>query len=403
MQYKKSSRIYLDNNATTPIAKSSLEAMTEAYKHMWGNPAGFYMEGTHAKKALDWSRKVFADILEVPPKTVYFTSCGTESNNIALRSVMTDCAHAKNGRDIIVTSSVEHSSIRRTAESCGFKHIQVPVDRKGYVDTEAYRRILKQNSRHIGMISIIMGQNEVGTIQRITGLVRMAREILGPNVPFHSDATQMLGKYIVNPERLGLDLMTASAHKFHGPRGVGILYAREGVIKPSLTTMTGGGQERGCRSGTENVPAIFAAANALHDMVGDRGKWEVRAASVKTMRDTMLESLRRAVPNIVVNGDPYNGLYNTISISFPGAQGYLMCEYADKLDLAIGAGSACSKGKTSETLRAIYGDSETSDKIVQGTIRISLSHLNTPSQCAKAVDIIIRSWRATNSSTESVY
>ena len=385
-------RIYLDANATTPIYKNALSGMTEAYKTMWGNPGGPYSEGSAAKKALEWSRGVFAKHLNVNPQTVYFTACGTESNNIVLRSVMAGCNGTK---DTIVTTSVEHSSIRKTADMCGFKHIQLPVDRKGYVDVDSYRRILQQNSRHIGLVSIIMGQNEVGTIQRISSLVRIAREILGPNVPFHSDATQMMGKYYLHPERLGIDMMTGSAHKFHGPRGVGILYAREGVIKPSATTMTGGGQERGCRSGTENVPAIYGAAIAFDYMMGSVGKWEERYTRVKTLRDTMLETFRRAVPGLVVNGDPYNGLYNTMSISFPDSHGHAICDYADKEGVAIGSGSACSKGKPSETLQAMLGESAVATKIIHGTIRVSLTHMNTAAQCSAAVDIIIRSWRAT--------
>ncbi|MDR3541470.1 MAG: aminotransferase class V-fold PLP-dependent enzyme, partial [Desulfosporosinus sp.] len=211
----------------------------------------------------------------------------------------------------------------------------------------------------------------------------------------HTDATQMMGKYYLHPERLGVDLMTGSAHKFHGPRGVGILYAREGVINPSATTMTGGGQERGCRSGTENVPAIYGAAIAFDNMMDDVSRWEERVTRVKTLRDTMMETLRRSVPGLIVNGDPYNGLYNTMSISFPNAHGHAICAYANKGGVAIGSGSACSKGKPSETLQAMLGDSDVATKIIHGTVRISLSHLNTASQCSMAVDIIIRAWRAT--------
>jgi len=397
VEVTKSHRIYLDTNATTPIYKGALNGMMDAYKTKWGNPGGPYLEGAIAKKTLEWSRGIFAKHLNVDPLTIYFTSCGTESNNIVLRSVMTGCSGA---RDTIVTTSVEHSSIRKTADMCGFKHIQVPVDRKGYVDADAFRRILQQNERHIGLVSIILAQNEVGTIQRISALVRIAREVLGPNVPFHTDATQMMGKYYIHPERLGVDMLTGSAHKFHGPRGVGILYAREGVIKPSATTMTGGGQERGCRSGTENVPAIYGAAIAFDYMMGDVGKWEERATRIKTLRDTMLESFRRTVPGLVVNGDPNSGLYNTMSISFPNGHGHAICDYANKGGVAIGSGSACSKGKPSETLQAMLGTSDIATKIIHGTVRISLSHLNTAAQCSAAVDIIIRAWRATQEVVE---
>lgn len=391
----KNHRIYLDANATTPIYKGALEGMVDAYKTKWGNPGGPYYEGAVAKKTLEWSRSVFATHMDVAPETIYFTSCGTETNNIVIRAVMGDCANAGGRKDIIVTTAVEHSSIRKTAEMCGYKHIQVPVDRKGYVIMEEFRNILRSNRSHIGLVSIIMGQNEVGTIQNISALVKITRELLGPNVPFHTDATQMMGKYYIHPRKLGIDLLTGSAHKFHGPRGVGILYSREGVIKPSATTMTGGGQERGCRSGTENVPAIYGAAIAFDYMLGDVGKWESRVARILTLRNTMMESLRRSVPGLIINGDPQRGLYNTLSVSFPDGHGHAICDYANKLGVAIGAGSACSKGKPSESLLAMFGESEMARKVVHGTVRISLSHLNTESQCAQAADVIVRAWRTT--------
>lgn len=391
-------RVYLDNNATTPILKDSLNAIVDAFKHQWGNPGGPYLEGTRARNALDEARAIFANLMDVAPETIYFTSCGTESNNIALRSVMAAATH---GRDTIVTTSVEHSSIRKTADLFGYKHIQVPVDRKGYVDEEAYRRILQSNSRNIAMLSIIMAQNEVGTIQPIPRLARIARQILGPNIPFHTDATQILGKEYIHPERLGVDMITGSAHKFHGPRGVGILYAREGIIRPSTTPMTGGGQERGCRSGTENVPAIYGAAIAFKHMLGNVKKHEIRKNRTKTLRDMMLASFVRNVPNIHINGDPTNGLYNTLSISFPNGHGHAICDYANKEGVAIGAGSACSKSGPSESLLAIYGSSPAAEKLVHGTVRISLSSLNTAEQVEYATEVIIRAWRATNAIVES--
>ena len=392
----RSRRVYLDNNATTPILKDALRGMADAYRNRWGNPGGPYAEGSAAKKALEWARAVFAKHMDVDPESIIFTSCGTESNNIVLRSVMGTCAGTR--RDIIVTSSVEHSSIRNTADLCGFKHIQVPVDRKGYVDAEAFARILRSNASHIGLVSIIMAQNEVGTIQRISGLVRIAREILGPNVPFHTDATQMLGKYYIHPRKLGVDLLTGSAHKFHGPRGVGILYAREGALRPAASIMTGGGQERGCRSGTENVPAIYAAAIAFDYMLGSESRWEKRAVKTRTLRDTMLESLRRAVPGLIVNGDPQRGLYNTLSVSFPEGHGHAICLYADKDGVSIGAGSACSKGKPSQSLAAMFGDSDAAKQIAHGTVRISLSHFTTEAECIRASDVIVRAWRSTQRS-----
>jgi cysteine desulfurase len=390
-------RIYLDNNATTQLLPDALSGMNYIYKQAWGNPGGPYFEGDRAKKALDWARKTFAKYMDVDPETIYFTSCGTESNNIALRSVM---GISPKGRDIIVTSSVEHSSIRKTAEAFGYKHIQVPVDRKGYIIEREFEKILESNHRNIGMISIILAQNEVGTIQPISGLVKIARRILGPNIPFHTDATQILGKEYIQPELLGVDMLTGSAHKFHGPRGVGILYARDGIISPVATPMTGGGQERGCRSGTENVPAIYGAAIAFEYMLKNPSQHDVRKQKTRTIRDMMLASLVRNIPNLHINGDPERGLYNTLSVSFPGGHGHAVCEFADSEGVSIGAGSACSKGSPSESLISIYGTSETARKIIHGTIRLSLSTFTTTTQAELAVEVIIRAYRATNDTVD---
>lgn len=387
-------RIYLDNNATTPLLPEALETMIKAYNRFWGNPSGQYAEGAAAREGLEWARKVFANLMNVDPETVYFTSCGTESNNLILRGVMNG---TQRGRDTIVTSSVEHSSIMKTADFCGFKHVMVPVDRRGYINESAYADILRSNKGKIGLISVIMGQNEVGTMQHITALVRIARSILGPTVPFHTDATQVMGKYYVEPEALGVDLLTGSAHKFNGPRGCGILYARKGVMSPRAIPMSGGGQERGCRSGTENVAAIMGAAVAFRHALGDVSKWERRRSRVKSIRDMMLTAFVRHVPGVIINGDPQNGLYNTLSISIPGGHGHAITKYLDKeLGVAVGSGSACSKGKGSDVLTAMYGNNEQAGKIVHGTIRISIGYMNTVSECQEAVESIIRAIRITN-------
>lgn len=392
-------RIYLDNNATTQIHPDALKGMISVYKNAWGNPGGPYYEGERAKHALEWARGIFAEYMGVEPGTIYFTSCGTESNNIALRSVM---GVAPKNRDIVVTSSVEHSSIRKTADAFGYKHIQIPVDRKGYIIEKDFERILESNHRNIGMISIILAQNEVGTIQPIARLVKIARRILGPNIPFHTDATQILGKEYIQPELLGVDMLTGSAHKFHGPRGVGILYARDGLVTPSATPMTGGGQERGCRSGTENVPAIYGAALAFEAMLKNPKQQENRKQRTKTIRDMMLATLVRNIPNVHVNGDPELGLYNTLSVSFPNGHGHAICDFANAEGVSIGAGSACSKGKPSESLISMFGSSEAANKIIHGTIRISLSTFTTTEEAEQAISIIIRAWRATNNSVDTV-
>jgi cysteine desulfurase len=387
-------RVYFDNNATTPILPQALEALTEFTKKFYGNPSGMYAEGEASHRGLEWARCVFSRYMSVEPASIYFTSCGTEANNIAIRSVMSMAA--AQGRNVVVTSNVEHASIMRTAATIqGCKHVMVPVTSSGYIDEVWFRRTLETHGRKVGMVSVILAQNEVGTLQRIPALSQIVREVLGPHVPFHTDATQALGKYYLNPKALGVDMLTGSAHKFHGPRGAGILYAREGLLNPQVTTMTGGGQERGCRSGTENVAAICAAATAFESMLGDPVQYKMRVKSVGAMRDRILGLLRARIPEIIVNGDPQQGLYNTLSVSFPRGHGHAIREYLDKEGVAVGSGSACSKGKNSDTVMAMLAGNPDAERIAHGTIRISLSAMNTAAECDYLVAKLAEAYETT--------
>ena len=384
-----SGRVYLDANATTPPLQIVLDAVQNTAKNHWGNPGGAYREGVDAKARLDWARQVFASHMNVPPDTVLFTSCGTESNNIALRSVM--CKAMKLGRNVMITTSVEHPSVKRTAASIGCTHVQIRVDRMGYVDPVHLDQVLRTYGPRVGMVSIILAQNEIGTIQHMQNISSHVRAHC-PSAVVHTDATQIMGKVTVDPNVLGVDMITGSAHKFHGPRGVGILYARQGVIDSYVTPMTGGGQEKGCRSGTENVPGIVGAAVALEDSLAaqGRGQW----LETRKNRDAMLMTLRRNVEGLIINGDPANGLCNTLSISFPGVHGHMLAEYLDARGIAVGSGSACSKGKPSETLTAIYGVTKAATEVVHNTIRISLTRFITRDECEYAATQIVEGWRS---------
>lgn len=389
-------RVYLDSNATTPPSKEVLEAMCSTAATNWGNPSSSYSEGVAARKALDYARDVYASVLKVNKESIYFTSCGTESNNIALRSVM--CRALKQNRDVLLTSSVEHPSVKRTAASIGCKHILIPIDSKGYVKTEVFEAMLKKYASRIGMISIIMAQNEFGTIQRIAQLSGISRDFCNkhnlPSIPFHSDATQMFGKYVgIEPERIGIDMMTASGHKYHGPRGVGLLYAKQGLVDPAVTPMTGGGQERGCRSGTENVPAIFAAATALLQAIGDQNTWYSTMERIRHNRDMIARILIKEIPNLIVNGDLERGLYNTLNVSLPGIYGHALVEFLDKERISVSSGSACSKGKPSESLMSLHEGEKDATTIAHSAVRISLNKYNTPEECEYAASQIVRGWK----------
>ena len=383
--------IYADNAATTVIRPSALTVYNEACMRAFGNPSTQHAPGRSAHDTLEWARGIHAKYMNVDPSSIFFTSSGTESNNIAVRGVLA-CARKTSGRLMIVTSAMEHSSIRKTAELAAGppNHVMAAVTPDGYVDEAKFVDLLQSNARHVAMISIILAQNEVGTLQRIPALVRIAKSVVGPSVVFHTDATQAFGKYFINPETLGVDLLTASAHKYHGPRGVGILYARQGVLDPVYLPITGGGQERGCRSGTENVPAIAAAAAALEHMLGDQFVWEQRKLRVRSMRDSLLQGIITGIPGARYNGDPARGLYNLASFVLPG--GVSGTEVASRLDaegISIGSGSACNKGRPSESLLAM---GRTPDEI-RGVIRISLSEFNTEKDCQSIVAAVLRAWR----------
>lgn len=382
--------IYADNAATTPIRPEALTKFNLACTIAFGNPSSQHAAGRAAHEMLEWARTVHARYMNVDPNTIYFTSSGTESNNIVIRGVLTNM-YRTTGRNVVVTSAIEHSSIRKTAElTAGPKnHIMAPVNASGYVDETKFRELLLSNSRNIALVSIILAQNEVGTLQRIPALVDIVRQTLGPQIPFHTDATQAFGKYFINPESLKVDLLTASAHKYHGPRGVGILYARKGVLDPTTLPITGGGQERGCRSGTENVPAIAAAATALECMLGSQNTWIERKARVCAMRDIIIGGVLHNIPGSSVNGDPAKGLYNLASFILPGVHGVDVASCLDAEGIAIGSGSACNKGKPSESMLAM---GKTPDEI-QGVIRVSLSEFNTIQECHAIVTGIIRAWQ----------
>lgn len=381
-------RVYLDNNATTPPHKNAIDTMCETAKEAWGNPSALYVEGNLARGPLFASRKVFADMMRVDPDTVIFTSCGTESNNIAIRAVMRKAM--KNGRNVLVTSAIEHPSVWKVAETIkDCVHVTILPTEDGYIKTDALREVLRKHKNRVGLVSIIMAQNEVGTIQNIHSLALATKQVLGKNVPFHTDATQAFGKYYIYPTVIGVDLMTGSAHKFHGPRGVGFLYAVKGVIEPENTVMAGGGQERGCRSGTENVAAIAGASQALLSSIGNYEEWRMLSKKTKYNRDLIIKIVVSNIRGVIIHGDPENGLYNTVCMALPGIPAYAMVELLDKEGISVGAGSACSKAKPSKTIMTLYRARKDNDIIAKCSIRVSLNPFLSTEDCEYAAKKIV--------------
>ncbi len=392
-----SKRIYLDNAARTKIDPEAQEALQKCLQKVSGNASSGYYEGRMAANALKWSRSVISTILGCEPNELIFTSCGTESNNIAIRSAVNFYRKENPNKNcVVVISSVEHSSISNTAkllEENGLcEVVQVPVDGDGRILINKYIEILEKHSKEIAIISIIAGQNETGICQNIDVLRILAKQILGPDVPFHTDMTQVIGKLPVNLDALQVTMATGSAHKFHGPPGVGFLFVsnKTNILSPETTVMSGGGQEKGCRCGTENVPNIVATAFALNKVAGDEKDLEERTKRLYEQIQYIWKTLSSHIPEIKLNSDIENGLPHIISITFPPKfHGH---EIARVLDLykgiSINSGSACSKGaKGSPTLLSMGRSEEDS----HSTIRVSVSSMNDMSEiqyfCKSLVEV----------------
>lgn len=364
--------IYLDNNGTTRIFDESLKLMEHIYKQYYGNASGLYKFGAKSKKLLEASRTKIAKMLNCELCEVFFTSGATESNNIAIRGVFTK--HRDRGKHII-TSSIEHPSVWETIRSLpGVEITFLPVDKYGKVDMLEVANSIRRDTI---LVSVIMGNNEIGVIQDIKGIAKICRE---KGVHFHCDMTQIIGRYIVDITALGVDSATASSHKFHGPKAAGILYLKKGTYFDSC--MSGGHQEKNIRAGTENVPGIVAMCYSLHLCYEHlkRGKQQ----EIQEMRDWIRKEIQSKIPEAIVNGHPTDNMYNTLSLCLPSDSRKLVM-MLDKKNICVNVGSACSKGKTSTVLDAIGLSPETQ----QGSLRISLGFLSSWEDCIVGTRYII--------------
>lgn len=377
-------RVYADNAATTHIHPIAKTAVMMAYDKYFANPSTRCAEGQQAKHALEQARHMVAHAIGSPNDgDIYFTSCGTESNNIVIRGVMAKHRKRNPRRTTIVISAVEHSSVKRTARMCpGCQVVEAPVNSDGYIIEAEFKKIIMSHRDDIGLVSIIMCQNETGTIQPIRRLADIVHENLPGDVPMHTDATQAIGKLNVDVVELGVDILTGSSHKFHGPRGVGILYARVGFVDDQCTPMTGGGQESGVRSGTENVPAIIGTAVAI-DIMTNGQKLETTHARITRMRDKILNGLRTRINGLILNSDVDAGSPYILNVSLPnGAHAHDVVDNMEKMGVCVNSGSACTKGKIpSQTLIAMGRSAD----LAHSAIRISISDENSERDCDRIV------------------
>lgn len=320
-------RVYLDHSATTPMAPQVLEAMAPYFDCRYGNASSLHSFGREARKAVDESRAAIADLLGVRTEEIVFTSGATEADNLAIVGTALACA----ARGHVVTSRVEHDAVLRSVESLaalGHRVSFVDVDAAGRVDPEAVRAALREDTF---LVSIMAGNNEIGTLEPIDVIGRICRE---RGILFHTDAVQALGKVDVSVD--GVDMLSASAHKLCGPKGVGLLVVRKGTRLAPL--VRGGGHERGLRSGTENVPGIVGLAAALRLAFSERGDVVQR---MEGFRRRLIASVQ-AMPGTRLNGHPSESLPHIANFSFAGIEGESLVMKLDEAGIAASTGSACS-------------------------------------------------------------
>jgi len=370
--------IYMDHAATTPVDPRVVEAMLPYFTEIYGNASSIHAFGREAHEAMEQSRRTVAEILNADPKEIIFTSCGSESDNLAIRGV----AWASRARgNHIITSSIEHHAVEHTCKQLerefGFEVTYVPVDAHGVVDPDEVGRAITDRTV---LISVMYANNEVGTIEPIAEIAKIARS---RGVPFHTDAVQAGGALTLDVNELGVDLMSLSAHKFYGPKGVGVLYVREGT--PLLPIQTGGGHERGRRAGTENVPYIVGLATALRLAYEHLEENNRRIAA---LRDKLIQGVLSSVPDAQLTGHPTNRLPNNASFAFAGIEGESILINLDLEGIAASSGSACSTGEAepSHVLLAMGIPPE----IAHGSLRLTLGHGNTEQDVDYVLSILPR-------------
>ncbi len=370
--------VYLDHSASTPTDPRVFEAMLPYFGEVYGNASSVHRAGRRAEQAIEDARETVARLLNCRPSEVVFTSGGSESDNLALRGVAW-AARQASGRDHLVTTSVEHSAVTNTVDQLAsvmaFRQTVLPVDSAGRVAPASLASALTPAT---SMVSVIYANNEVGTIQPIAELAALAHE---RGVLFHTDAVQAGGQLSLDVQALGVDLMSLSAHKFYGPKGVGLLYVRDGV--ELLPSQSGGSHEDGRRAGTQNTPAIVGLAKALALAYDELN---ARVAHYAAMRDRLIDGLLCAVPGAALTGDTVNRLPSHASLVFDGIDGNALLMHLDLKGVAASSGSACKVGnpEPSSVLLAMgYGETA-----ARGSLRLTVGLSTTAEDIDYAVDAV---------------
>ncbi|MEO7672666.1 MAG: cysteine desulfurase family protein [Pyrinomonadaceae bacterium] len=376
-------RIYLDHSATTPVDKEVLAAMLPYFSEKFGNASSIHFFGQEARAAVDKARHQVAAVINARPNEIVFTSGGTEANNLAIRGVLE--SNNKHGRHVI-TSSIEHSAVKNVCEDLEKRGSQItylPVYENGIVRIQDVLDSVRDDTV---LISIMMANNEIGTIQPVAEIGKMVRGLRekGKKIWFHTDAVQAAGKSKVDVEEIGCDLLSLSAHKIYAPKGSGALYVRRGVrLHPQNL---GGHQERERRGGTEAV-AFIAAFGKACELAQER--LNASSAQLREMRDRFEQGVAELVPEITMNGDPGHRLPNISNISFLSVEGEGLLINLDMQGIAVSTGSACSSGslEPSPVIRALGRG----DELARGAIRFSFGTGNTDEDVDRVLQILPKS------------
>lgn len=368
--------IYLDHNATTPLHPRVLEEMVPYLTEQFGNPSSFYGLGREAKNGLERARKKVAGGIGARGDEIVFTGGGTEADNLALRGV---ARALREKGDHIITSTIEHHAVLKTCEDLlkdGLEVTFLPVDNRGWVDPEEVRSCMRPETI---LVSIMAANNETGAIQPLREIAAMARE---RDVLVHTDAVQAVGKIEVDVEQLGIDLLSLSAHKIYGPKGVGALYVRRGT--PLLSPIAGGDHERGMRAGTENVAGIVGLGEAIGLATENLGEEMERLAG---LRDRLERDLLERVEDARVNSGDVERVSNTTSLSFPSVDGEAILLHLDLRGICASTGSACATDspEPSHVLQAMGLE----PRLAQGTIRFSLGHDSTREEIERTIEAMV--------------
>lgn len=367
--------IYLDNSATTKPYQEVVDKMVLALTTQYGNPSSIYKKGIEVEREIKEIRRNIARSLGAKETEIYFTSGGTECNNTIIRSVANLNKKTKNH---IISTVIEHPSVLNTLkdlEADGFEVTYLPVGKDGKISLEDLKNAIKKETI---LVSVMHVNNEIGTIQPIEEIGKYLKS-LDEKVYFHVDGVQSYAKIKFRPSRYNIDFMSVSGHKLHGPKGIGFMYVKENNrIKPLLT---GGGQEIGIRSGTENVPGIYGIGEAIRILNQDL---EGTIDKIKGLRDLLKEEILANIDNVKINS-PEDGVCHVLNVSFRGVRGEVLLHYLEQKEIYVSTGSACSsKKKGSHVLNAI---GLTPDEI-EGAIRFSLSDLNTKEEIMQTVEVL---------------